>query len=579
MRATEAALTKGGAMAKGPGLTSSLRHRDFRLLMIAFTGSSIGTWAYNVALVVWIFDATGSAAWVGASTIVRFVPAVVFSAYGGVIAERFERVRLMVLIDLCSFAIMVLLAVQTALDGPVVLVMITAAVTSTLSTVYEPATAALTPQLVGEKDLGSANALRNTIDNGAVIAGPALGAVVLVLGPPPVAIAINAVTFLASAAATSLIRLRSTPVDVTEGGQAGPLRQMLVGVKAITSSSTASVLVAYSLVATLVFGIDTVLFVLLSRDILGTGPEGYGYLLAGLGVGGVLAAGLVTRLERVPQLSVVIMAGMVAYCLPTLVFVFVSEPAVGFVAQVVRGAGTLVVDVLAITALQRTLPRDLLARVFGAFDTMCLLAIIAGSLLVPAVVALIGLNGMLWVSAVGMPAACLLGWPALRRMDRAAASRRAALEPRTRLLTDCDLFDSVSEGAIEQLAGSADDLHVEADVTVIREGDTADAFYVIVDGVASVTAQGEHGTPRTLAHMRTGDYFGEIGLIERIARTATVRTTSACDLLRIDGPALIAALTESAPSAAFVDGAALRLARTHPSLRPTHSGLQSTSEE
>ena len=563
-------------MAKDPGLTSSLKHRDFRLLMVAFTGASIGSWAYNVALVVWIFDETGSAAWVGASTIVRFVPAVIFSAYGGVIAERFERVRLMVVIDLCSFAVMVGLAVETAVDAPVMLVMVTAAITSSLSTVYEPATAALTPQLVGEKDLGSANALRNTIDNAAVIVGPALGAVVLLLGPPSAAIAVTASTFLVSAVVISRIGARSTPVDVTEGGEVGPLRQMLVGIKAITSSSTAFVLVAYSLVATLVFGIDTVLFVLLSRDVLGTGAEGYGYLLAGLGVGGVLAAGLVTRLERFPHLSVVILAGMAAYCLPTLMFVFVSDPVVAFAAQVVRGAGTLVVDVLAITALQRTLPRELLARVFGAFDTMVLLAIIAGSLLVPLVVSLIGLDGMLWVSAVAIPLACLLGWPALHRMDREAAVRRAALEPRIRLLADCDLFAAVSEGAIEQLAGSADDLHVDAGVTVIREGDLADAFYVIVDGLVTVSAHGEHGSPRSLGDMRTGDHFGEIGLVEQIPRTATVRSSTPCDLLSIDGPALIAALTESAPSAAFLDGAASRLGRSHPSLRLTRSGLQPT---
>jgi MFS family permease len=566
-------------MAKGPGLTSSLTHRDFRQLMLAFTGSSIGSWAYNVALVVWIFDETGSAAWVGASTIVRFVPAVIFGVYGGVIAERFERVRLMVVVDACSAAVMAAMALATALDAPVVLVMATAAVTSSLSTVYEPATAALTPQLVGEKDLGSANALRNTIDNVAVIVGPALGTLVLLLGPPPVAIAVNALTFVASAVAISRIRARSTPVDVTEGGEAGLLQQTLVGVRAITSSSTALVLVAYSVVATVVFGIDTVMFVLLSRDVLGTGAEGYGYLLAGLGVGGVLAAGLVTRLEQVPHLSVVIMAGMVAYCLPTLVFLVSSEPAVGFAAQVVRGAGTLVVDVLAITALQRSLPRDLLARVFGAFDTMVLLAVIAGSLLVPPVVSLIGLDGLIWVTAVGVPVGCLLGWPALRRMDREAAERRAALAPRTRLLAECDLFGSVSEGAILQLAGAADDQHVDAGVTVIREGDVADAFYVIVAGRASVTAQGEHASPRPLGVMSVGDHFGEIGLVEQIPRTATVRTETPCDLLRIDGPALLTALTESAPSAAFLDGAATRLGRSHPSLALTRSGLRSAEGE
>ena len=62
---------------------------------------------------------------------------------------------------------------------------------------------------------------------------------------------------------------------------------------------------------------------------------------------------------------------MAVYCLPTLVLPGQStSPIVAFAAQVVRGAGTLVVDVLAITALQRTLPGDVLARVFGAFNTL-----------------------------------------------------------------------------------------------------------------------------------------------------------------------------------------------------------------
>ena len=566
-------------MAEGPGLFSSLKHRDFRLLMLAFTGSSIGTWAYNVALIVWIFDETGSATWVGAATIVRFVPAVVFSAYGGVIAERFERVRLMVILDLCSFAAMVAMAVETALGGPVVLVMITAAVTSTLGTVYEPATAALTPQLVGERDLGSANALRNTIDDVAVIAGPALGVVVLFLGPPPVAIALNALTFLVSAVATRRIGFRSSPVDVTEGGDAGPLQQMLVGIRTITSSPTVFVLVAYSVVASLVFGIDTVLFVLLSQEVLGTGAEGYGYLLAGLGVGGILAAGLVTRLERVPRLSMVILAGMVAYCLPTLVFLFVSDPTVAFGVQVVRGAGTLVVDVLAITALQRTLPGDVLARVFGAFDTMVLLAIIVGALLVPPVVSVAGLDGMLWIASVAIPAACLLGWPALRRMDREAAARREALAPKVRLISGCDLFAAVSEGAIDQLAGAAEEVRVEAGVAVVTEGWRADAFYVIATGELHVSARGEHATAQSLGDIQPGDYFGEIGLIEQIPRTATVHSSTPCDLLRIDGPALVAALTEHKPSAALVEGSALRLSRSHPSHRLTRSGLDSTEPD
>ncbi|MDP9317715.1 MAG: MFS transporter, partial [Actinomycetota bacterium] len=371
-----------------------LKHRDFRLLMIAFTGSTIGSWAYSVALAVWVFDRTGSPAWVAAITIVRLVPAFLFSPYAGVIAERFERVRLMVTLDVTSTLIMVLLVVETALDLPVPLVLATAALNSTLSTAYEPAVAAITPQLVSERDLGSANALRNTIDDAAIIAGPGIGAVVVLLGSAPLAIVVNALSYLVSAVVVSRVLARSIPVDVTEAGQAGPFRQMLVGVKAITSSPTAAVLVAYSVVATFVYGIDTVLFVVLSRDVLGTGAEGYGYLLAGLGVGGILGAGLVTRLERRRSLSLVILIGMCTFCLPTLLFLVLSNPILAFIIQVVRGIGTVVVDVLAVTALQRSLSKDRLARVFGVFNAAVIAAVVLGASAAPILISLIGLDGL-----------------------------------------------------------------------------------------------------------------------------------------------------------------------------------------
>src|SRR5687767_6659680 len=78
----------------------ALRHTDLRLLFAALTVSVIGSWAYNVAIAVYVYDVTGSAAWVGAVAIGRFVPALLFSAYAGVLAERFERVRVMLVSDI-----------------------------------------------------------------------------------------------------------------------------------------------------------------------------------------------------------------------------------------------------------------------------------------------------------------------------------------------------------------------------------------------------------------------------------------------------------------------------------------------
>ena len=553
-------------MRRDTGLLSSLRHRDFALLMGAFTTSSIGSWAYSVALAVWLLDETGSPGWLAGATAARFVPALVLSAYGGVVADRFERVRLMRTLDIVLCVLMVLLATEMALGASPSLVVGTVALASCASTAYEPAAAALTPQLVPEPALGSANALRNTVDNLCVVAGPALGALALVAGPPWVATVFNAATFAVSALLVSRISVRSTPVDVTEGGEAGPLRQALVGIKTIAADRGTATLVAFCLVATFVFGTDTVLFVVLSRDVLGTGAEGYGYLLAGLGVGGIAAASLVTRLERLPRLGAVILIGMAAYTLPTLLFLVVDQPVVAFLLQCLRGAGTLVVDVLAITALQRSVPSDRLARVFGAFDGLVFLAILLGSALVPVLLGWWGLDAVVWAVGLGVPLLCLLGLPWLRRMDEAAAVRRAAAASKVALLTRCDLFADVREGALDQLAGESAYVDVAVGEDVLREGETADALYVVESGVVGAWQTGEDGAVRPLQEASPDGVVGEIGLLAGVPRTATVTARTPARLLRVDGPAFLAALTQNTPSAALLDGASVRLRRTHPQL-------------
>ncbi len=89
--------------------------------MFAFAASAAGSWAYNVALAVYVFDQTGSAGWVAAVTLARFIPTLLVGSYGGVVAERFERVRLMVVIDLFAAAVMVVLTVATLAEAPVLL--------------------------------------------------------------------------------------------------------------------------------------------------------------------------------------------------------------------------------------------------------------------------------------------------------------------------------------------------------------------------------------------------------------------------------------------------------------------------
>jgi predicted MFS family arabinose efflux permease len=543
------------------GYRAALSHRDFRLMLGGFTVSAIGSWAYNIALWVWVYDQTGSAAWVAASSLARFVPALVFSTYGGVLAERFERTKVMRVGDTIATIAMLSLAVTAALDGPVLVGIVFCAITSMAGTANDPAVQAMVPQVVGEKDLAAANALYGTIDNLAVIIGPAIGAAMLFVAPPSVAFALNASTYAIAVVLVGMMASRSTPTDVTDGG-AGLVGQMMVGVRALGSSTTAATLVAFSVIATFVYGVDTVLFVVLAEERFSAGSNAVGYFLTALGVGGVLAAGLVNRLASLPRLGVVISIGLAVYCVPTALLVVVDDLRVAVALQVLRGAGTLVVDVLAITALQRTLAPDLLARVFGVFNTLCLAAVAVGALITPALLQFAGIDTTLLLMGIGIPLLALASWPWLRQMDRTAVTRLNELAPRIKVLEVLGIFSTAPRPVLERLASAAEEVAVGAGEVVIHEGDTADALYVLASGEVSVDARAGAATAHHLTNLRGPAYFGEIGLLEQVPRTASVRTLEPVRLWRIDGEEFLAALNDAPAAPAFLETARTRHTRT-----------------
>ena len=560
------------------GYRSVLAKHDVRALFSALLISTTGSWAYNVALLAFVFDRTHSLGWVGAAGFARFVPQLVFSVYGGVLAERTERIRLMMGSDLLCALWQGLLAVVAATHGAPALALVLAGLTAVSGVAYQPATAATIPSIVDEDDLVAANALNSTIEQLVVIAGPGIGAGLLAVGSASFVFAINAASFVVSALILTRIRARSRPVDVTEGGTAGPLHQMLVGVRTIVGLSAARTLVAYSVLVSFVYGTDTVLFVGVSEHRLGTGPQGFGYLLAGLGLGGVLAAGAVDRLAGSRRLGVIILLGALGYCLPTALLAIIHEPTLAFVVQVFRGAATLVVDVLAITALQRAVAPDQLARVFGVFFAFVLGAITLGTVLTPIAVAALGLNGGLFVMAAAPAALAVAGYPALRAIDRGTAMRALELEPTVALLEQLGIFEKASRPILERLAAAATELTFAPGTAIVTQGDAAEAMYALADGEVTVTAQ-HNGTEQALGTMIAPAYFGEIGVLERIPRTATVTAQTECRCLQIDGETLLEALTASPPSSSLMETAQGRLAVTHPARRLTFGSPSSADAE
>jgi MFS family permease len=555
--------------AQPAGFRALLRNRDYRLLFAGLSISLSGSWAYNVGLVVFVFNATHSPGWVAAASMTRFLTALVASPFGGLIADRVERVRLLVTLDVLSLILQSLLALVAALNGSVILAIIVTAFAAATGSAYDPAARAVTPAVVGEDHLAAANSAQSAVENLAVIVGPGLGALILLLGPPSVVFAINAATFGLSAVLVSRMRTRSAPSDITEGGTAGPLQQMAAGIKAFFASSTVMLLAGFSIVASYIYGTDTVLFVVVSKQQLGTGSTGYGYLLGALGVGGILMAGFMNRVAAARRFAAIIVGGMAVFCLPTALLPLVHSPVLAAGLEVVRGAGTIVVDVLAITALQRMVKPDVVARVFGVFFALVLAAISLGALSASLLVGSIGLSPTLLLMGLVVPVLTLATYPWLRVLDSRAATQLARIEPRILMLQRLDIFAGATRASLERLAQSAVEETVDAATVIIREGDIADDFFVLTDGEVRVDAVDEAGKEVALGRLHPPDYFGEIGLLEQRTRTATVTSVTACTLYRIRGDDFVGALTVMDLSPAALKRTQTRLGRTNPSLSLT----------
>jgi CRP-like cAMP-binding protein len=226
---------------------------------------------------------------------------------------------------------------------------------------------------------------------------------------------------------------------------------------------------------------------------------------------------------------------------------------------------TIVVDVLAMTALQRSLAPDLIARVFGVFWAMVLGGLALGAAIAPVVLAVASLDTTLLIAGLVVPVAVVAIYPKLAQVDTIAAREAELLAPRVSVLGRLDIFAAASQPVLERLAKRANNIVAEPGAGIIRQGEPADALYILLDGSVDVSFVPPRG--RKAKHIRTLEapaYLGEIGVLQGVARTATVTAASAVSLLRIDAETFVSALTETSLSSAFLSGMNMRLARTQP---------------
>jgi predicted MFS family arabinose efflux permease len=374
----------------------ALRQRDLRLLFGGLVSSQAGDWLYNLALLAFVYERTGSTAWVGITTAARILPEVVLGPLGGVLADRRDRRAVMIASDVLRAASMGALALVAFAGAPIVLAPLLAALCTAAGAAYPQCVVAVMPRLVGAGDLAAANAARISITGLCVIAGPALGAALLFVSSAAVVFAVNGATFLVGAAVVAALPREALrrPAGATDEVHASIRSDLAVGWRALREHPDALPLVGADVVSSAVYGALTVLFVLIGER-LGLGAAGYGYLLSALGVGGVLGTGIAHRAASSGRPRRALVAAAAAIGVPLTLLSLSGSVTAALVLAAGIGAGQFVTEVVADTTLQRSLDPRVFARAYGLAVPACVAGIAAGALLAPPCVALIGLDGTL----------------------------------------------------------------------------------------------------------------------------------------------------------------------------------------
>jgi predicted MFS family arabinose efflux permease len=321
------------------------------------------------------------------------LPVVVLAPLGGIVADRLDRRRLMIGSDLVRAGCMAVLVAVAASGAPIVLAPLLAALATAAGAAYPSAVVALVPRLVADEDLPAANAARVSITHICVVIGPVIGAVLLLLGSAALAFAVNGATFLIGAAVVAALPREALRRE-SSAAPATVAADLAAGLTALRGQRATLPAVGADVLASSLYGALTVLFVLLGER-LGLGPGGYGYLLAASALGGILGAGAADRAAASGRPSLVLAVAVVLLGAP-LPFLGLAGWIPGVLALAAFfGTGQIVTEVVADTALQRSLDPAVFGRAYGIVFSASIGGIAAGALLAPLAVSLVGLEGTL----------------------------------------------------------------------------------------------------------------------------------------------------------------------------------------
>lgn len=385
---------------------------SYQKLLAAFFLSSIGDWLYKLVLPLLLYQKTGSP-WIMAITYaVTFLPFVLVTPFGGVIADRLSRKQMLVRGDSLSFVLTLLLAVLVFVDIQQLWILyVLVFLIASINSLYHPIFQSIIPELVEQNRLAKANAYISSSDNLILLIGPACGGLIIALLGPTLAIFVNALSFLVSALLIRAIKTSATVMSAKGISVASVLSDLKEGF--VYSYQHPVIKYGCLLFIFANFGVQIILANLMFylAHTLALSATKIGFTFAIIGVGAVCGSLLAPRLGQKMAAGQLILCACIGEGLAaSLLLVMQDWIGVGIAWGLVSACISVVV-VTYFTLRQQIIPNTILGRVIAITRLISYCAIPVASLVGGWLLRHhFAFNDLVWIGSVVMVLNGLLGW-------------------------------------------------------------------------------------------------------------------------------------------------------------------------
>lgn len=355
----------------GPRLTRALRHRNYRLFFGGQSVSLIGTWITRVATSWLVYRLTGSALLLGVVGFCGQIPTLLLSPFAGVLVDRHDRHRILVITQVLSMLQSLALALL-ALPGIITVgeILILQVVQGVINAFDTPARQSFIVDMIDDRaDLPNAIALNSSMVNGSRIIGPSIGGVVIAAVGEGWCFMIDAISYLAVIASLLAMRVSRKPRRQIEGSVVDELRAGFAYVS--QSAPMRSFLLLLALVSTM--GMPyTVLMPAIARGLLHGGPHTLGFLMTASGLGALAGALYLASRNSVLGLGSAMVMSTIAFGIGLTAFSLSRTLWLSLLLLPIVGGGMMVETAATNTILQTIVEEGMRGRVMS-FYTMAFL--------------------------------------------------------------------------------------------------------------------------------------------------------------------------------------------------------------